>query len=424
MSYSLISSILRGAWLIDPSYAAGHMNLVSQFLKGSVDSTVFRSGNGDYEMPFVVTPTGERLPAFASSTKLNPDIPSSSVFVMPVSGVILKSNGDCGEPGMQLRESWLHLAEANPNINTILLLIDSPGGQAYGTFSFAEALRNSPKKTISYVDSGMAASAAFWIASACDEFYCGRDVDKVGSCGVLTTLVDPTGMYEKEGLKIKTVYAPESSEKNADYRAAFDADSPDTTQIEADLSVLAQKFIGSIKEYRGTKLKSDAFSKGRMFFATEALTEGLIDGIKPLSEILNTHSKKNSKMSKKNQYPSMAKTLSWPDNYETTDSGVHLQHEEAGLIEQQLTDYATLQQEVSQLKSQNADLTTKLNDATSQVAEKEQTISDLKSGPANEGTPPGKVTHDKASGEEMAPEPELDSVTLQARQMRAQWSKK
>ena len=58
-------------------------------------------------------------------------------------------------------------AAGNPKVNSILLDMDSPGGEAVGAFEIADKVRSAAKskEVVAFVN-GMAASAAYAIASA------------------------------------------------------------------------------------------------------------------------------------------------------------------------------------------------------------------------------------------------------------------
>ncbi|MGE0417693.1 MAG: S49 family peptidase [Acetobacteraceae bacterium] len=76
----------------------------------------------------------------------------------------------------------------NRDIEAILLQVDSPGGVVSGVAAFADtvAAGNQRKATTAHV-MGMAASAAYWIASAAGRITLDR-TDLVGSIGVVTAV--------------------------------------------------------------------------------------------------------------------------------------------------------------------------------------------------------------------------------------------
>ncbi len=289
MSFRTLSAILRGRWLLNKQWAETQLPLVLSLLQGT-SAAIERSGNAEMELPFAIDPaTMQRYNMYVSTgygLKANPNIPEGSVAILPVSGPILKYNGSCGEPGSVQRISWLLDAEKRMNISAAVLMVDSPGGQVDGTQSFSNAIKSFSKPILGYVDDGMAASAAMWVLSATDEAYTSLESDMVGSIGVYTTIVDFKGWFEKEGYKLHEVYAPQSTEKNKDYR---DAITGNYDAVLADLKVTADNFIQSVKKNRGDKAAANEaeWSTGKMFYAKEAQKLGLIDGVKSFEQVIS-----------------------------------------------------------------------------------------------------------------------------------------
>lgn len=288
MSFRTLSAILRGRWLLDKQWAESQLPLVLNLLQGR-SAAVPRSGNEMVEMPFAIDPqTMQRSEMFVHTgygLKANPNIPEGSVAIIPVSGPIMKYNGECGEPGSIQRIGWLMDAERRNNISSAVLLIDSPGGQVDGTQSFANAIKSFSKPILGYVDDGMAASAAMWILSAANEAYTSLESDQVGSIGVYTSILDYKGYLEMNGLKMHEIYAPQSTEKNKDYR---DAIAGNYEAVLDDLKITADTFINAVKENRkGRADKSEAqWSTGKMFYAKDAQKAGLIDGVKSFEQVI------------------------------------------------------------------------------------------------------------------------------------------
>lgn len=288
MSFRTLSAILRGRWLLDKQWAESQLPLVLSLLKGT--AAIERSGMQREEMPFAIDPqTMQRYNMFVYTPygmKANPNIPEGSVAIIPVNGPILKYNGECGEAGSIQRISWLLDAERRNNISAAVMLIDSPGGQVDGTQSFANAIKSFSKPVIGYVDDGMAASAAMWLLSAADEAYASLESDQVGSIGVYTTVVDFKGYFEKEGYKLHEIYAPQSTEKNKDYR---DAIAGNYDAVLADLKITADTFINAVKTNRAGKADASVadWSTGKMFYAKDATKAGLIDGVKSFEQVIS-----------------------------------------------------------------------------------------------------------------------------------------
>ena len=198
--------------------------------------------------------------------------------MIPIRGPLLKYDGACQEPGSMTLSSWVQQADAAPNISGILLVFDTPGGQVDGTQTLVDALGKSSKTTVAYVQDGMMCSAGYWIASACDHLLASQSTDVIGSIGVLTSFYDFRESLKTMGITYHEVYAPQSSDKNIEYREAL---AGNYGPLERDLSFLAEQFISSVRRYRGDKINTSIANPftGKTFFAQQALSIGLIDGI-------------------------------------------------------------------------------------------------------------------------------------------------
>ena len=266
-----------------------------------------RTGNEMVEYPFLVDPkTMQRYEMYTWDRErgrtLNPTLGSLEgvVAVVPISGPILKYNGECGEPGSITRVGWLQMVDNMPNVTAVVILWDTPGGMVDGTATLSNTIKSMKKYTISYVDDGMCCSAGMWGATSANEFYASKKTDTVGSVGVLCTLADFTGHYEQLGITVQTVYAPQSEDKNKEYRQW--QEKGDSSLIANNLGVIADEFIASIKANRPDAVRFEAkWNKGASFFADEALKNNLIDGIMPLEKVIKRahfKGKTQQKMSK------------------------------------------------------------------------------------------------------------------------------
>jgi ClpP class serine protease len=290
-----LSAILRGSWLIDKQWANDHLPLVLLMLQGhNVDfksQTPDRTGSQVYEQPFAIDPaTMRRYETKAYDPRSdryvdNPNIPKGSVGVIPVTGPITKYNGDCGEPGAIQKNTWLNEMERRDNIGAVVLLADTPGGESRAANTFSSTLKNFSKPTLTYVD-GMTASLGMWYSSATDETYLSSETDQLGSIGSYCTLLDFSGYLENQGIKMIDIYAPQSTDKNKDYRDALNGD---TSAIESNLKIITNSFINAVKDNRGSKAADNigAWSTGKMFYAKDAVDVGLADGIKSFDQVVS-----------------------------------------------------------------------------------------------------------------------------------------
>lgn len=162
-------------------------------------------------------------------------------------------------------------------IKGIILKIDSPGGEVGAINTLLQAIENRKKPVVALADS--ANSAAMWLASATDHIMANDPIGgSFGSIGVVCSFADYTKMYEDYGIKLHTIYAKESDDKNLDYRQALEGNYE--LFQENVLSPIATAFQEAVKAGR-PKLKQNepGILSGKSFPTPQALAIGLIDSI-------------------------------------------------------------------------------------------------------------------------------------------------
>lgn len=169
----------------------------------------------------------------------------------------------------------------NESISAIIFDIDSPGGVMSGVNEFSEIIFNSRgiKPIIAYTN-GIAASAAYYIASACDEIV----IDKtggVGSIGVIKTF------YSGKKDTISFV-SSQSKNKNID---------PDTDKgkeiYQSQVDELAEVFLDHVSKYR--KISKEEIMKGgdygSVVYGKKAIDSRLCDKFGSLESLISSNTK-------------------------------------------------------------------------------------------------------------------------------------
>ncbi len=106
-----------------------------------------------------------------------------------------------GSSAYELLIKDIATAVADPAVKAIVLDIDSPGGEVTGVDELATAIRsmNAEKPIVAY-GTGTVASAAYWIAAACDQVVISK-TSAVGSIGCMATILDYSAAREAAGVK-------------------------------------------------------------------------------------------------------------------------------------------------------------------------------------------------------------------------------
>ena len=169
----------------------------------------------------------------------------------------------------------------NPDVHSIILDIDSPGGEVNGCAEFASMIFEARgKKPIIAYASGDAASGAYWIASACDQIIA-SETSMLGSIGVVAVY---RGSKDESVLEIVSSQSP--------YKRLDPSSKDGKSRLQSRIDDLATVFIESIAKHRGvdppTVIKD--FGGGDVFIGKNAINSGLADDIGSLEQIINEHS--------------------------------------------------------------------------------------------------------------------------------------
>lgn len=208
-------------------------------------------------------------------------------------GMSVLDNGTAVVPVMGVLGDWMpysyitgmiEKALKRDDINEIVLLIDSPGGAVAGLFDSCRFIeRASKKKKCTAYVTGMACSAAYAIATACDEIYMMEDAE-VGSCGCYAHAVEYSDAYfEKEGFIHRVFRSKCSPKKNC----SVIADEVEAEAFQKEIDALGEKYLRYVAKRRKCAY-SDAlenFGKGGVLMGEKAIAAGMVDGIKTLEEL-------------------------------------------------------------------------------------------------------------------------------------------
>jgi capsid assembly protease len=206
---------------------------------------------------------------------------SGNVAVIPVTGPITQRGGGIfsllfgGTSSENLAGTVMQYA-ADSSVGAIVLEIDSPGGEVYGTDEAATAIREArAAKPIVAVASSLMASAAYWIGAQATEVFV-TPSGEIGSVGVYAAHVDESKALDQAGFKVSLIAsAPEKVEGASTEPLTDEA----RATIQAQVDGYARDFERAVAKGRGVsveKVRSD-FGAGRMFRAGAAVERGMAD---------------------------------------------------------------------------------------------------------------------------------------------------
>jgi protease-4 len=255
-------SLLNSTWMITSNGASSMMPQLLSLIKGNSIKEV------EAQLPVVyMEMDGEEL------TDL-PEMNSTSQYinVLSIKTPLFKYDQMCGPSGTRSMTRILKEWEANENVVGVILDIDCPGGQVSGLAEFADFLHNYSKPIVAYTD-GLMASAAYYVAAACDHIVANPNADLIGSIGTMLTYVNLDGIIEAEGGVIKDIYATGSTRKNEEHRAMKEGS--DALLIKNILDPARDKFVADVNLYR-PGIDASVF-EGAVYAPADALALNLVN---------------------------------------------------------------------------------------------------------------------------------------------------
>lgn len=165
-------------------------------------------------------------------------------------------------------------AAADSTVRGIMLAIDSPGGTVTGTPELAAAVADASKvKHVAAFTGGLMCSAAYWIGSQADAIYSTPSA-RVGSIGVIQTLVNRADQLAKAGVKVEVLTA--GKYKAAGHPAQSLADEH-RAHLQAQIDEIHGDFKAAVTA-RGRKIDA-ADMEGQDFSGKVAAQKKLVSGL-------------------------------------------------------------------------------------------------------------------------------------------------
>lgn len=212
-------------------------------------------------------------------------------------------------------------AATDPAVKGIILDMDSPGGEAAGTFDLADAIYSlRGLKPIWAVANQMAFSAAYAIASAADQIILSRTAG-VGSIGVISIHRDQSAKNKADGYKYTFITAGAHKADLSPHRPISD-EAQGTVQAQVDR--LYGLFTTTVARNRGMSIDDVTATEAGLFFGDDAVENNLADSVGTLNDaIANMKSSLNNASKQTNRVGSRAEVT--PMATETADKTAAVQ---------------------------------------------------------------------------------------------------
>lgn len=229
---------------------------------------------------------------YGTSNEALAGMPTTEDFiaVMPINGTIQASTqesslyGSTATYNHDLLMEYVNLLMENDYNKGIILRLDTPGGTVYEADELYLKLEEYKEKTgrpvWAYMES-TCCSGGVYIAAAANEQYANR-ITTTGSIGVIMSTYDMSELYKKLGIKEVNIVSSENKDMGT-------AAKPMTSEQKAIYQSFVDEYYNQFVEIvaAGRNMSVDEVKKladGRVYTATQAVENGLIDGIKTSEE--------------------------------------------------------------------------------------------------------------------------------------------
>lgn len=206
------------------------------------------------------------------------------VAVIPVRGMIRPLHGWYSGTSLRSLAHDITAALDASDVETIVLDIDSPGGQVTGLDEISDLIHSArgKKPIIAHCGGGMIASAALWVASACDEIVLTASAE-IGSIGVVATFVDWTTFDNQLGIREIEIVSSQSPKKRPD-----PATEEGRAQIQTRIDDIADVFVDHVARNYGVSRERvlTEFGQGDLVVGEKAVAVGLANRLQPFDDLM------------------------------------------------------------------------------------------------------------------------------------------
>jgi protease-4 len=224
------------------------------------------------------------------------NITSPHVALIEINGLISSETPASAENIIPL----LNRAAENTNAEAIIIKVNSGGGSATQSKIIFDEIRNIKKtsnKTIISIIEDVGASGGYYIAMAADKIIA-SETSIVGSIGVRLDSYDVRSLFNKLGVKSRTIY---SGENKLILDPFHELTSDQYNHVKNLTQEIHEQFISDLIESRKDKINPEnkLIYSGLFYTGLQAKNNGLIDDISSVYKLKN-EKYKNIKIHKYN----------------------------------------------------------------------------------------------------------------------------
>ena len=232
-------------------------------------------------MGMVVPETSAQLAQIPPPERvIRTDLQVPNIAVISILGTLVRRTGAMdaasGLTSYASISAQINAAINDPNVDAVLLDIDSPGGEAGGAFDLADEIVSARStKPIWAVANDDAFSAAYAIACSAERIYLTR-TGGVGSIGVIALHVDQTQRDALDGYRYTAIYA---GDRKNDLSPHLPLSNEASTALQTEVDRLYEMFVSTVATNRGLDAQAVRDTQAGLFYAGDAIEAGFADAI-------------------------------------------------------------------------------------------------------------------------------------------------
>ena len=233
------------------------------------------------------------------------NVHGGNVAVIPLHGSLINRFNSSWTflTGYKFIRNAINMALEDSEIETIVLDVNSNGGEVCGCFEIANFIKEAKNtKPIHAVVDGGCYSAAYAIASACSTITA-TPSSGVGSIGVVAVHASYEKMLDNEGIVVTIIQAGDKKTDGTPYKNLTDSAKTDIQQRVNDNYV---EFTALVANNRNLSVDDVIKTQAACYTAKDAMELGLIDAVamsvdETISDFINQPEKGQSTMTKEVQ---------------------------------------------------------------------------------------------------------------------------
>ena len=267
--------ILQPRFGVDSPYLADYFGLWMIYDQAFL-SLVERVQGADLHV-HMQSPTVQQ--AVADRDNRNYPVTRDGIAQIAIRGPIMKSVPSMAEGTSSVRvRQQLRAAARDPEVLGAMLVMDTPGGTAKGNEDLANEVSSfAAKKPIFAFVEDLTASAGISVSSQATKRFANTETAIYGAMGTYAVLQDLSGAAEKLGVKVHVI-------KAGDFKGLGEPGTEITEEQISEIQRIVDRvnnaYLGLIAKGLGRSVEAiRSLADGRAIMASDAVKQGLIDGI-------------------------------------------------------------------------------------------------------------------------------------------------